>query len=75
MYINLWYQEFWREDWSNKKEQHVEVKQNNELHLNWIANMLHLMIKQLMFMNEFLFNEITSWCHQIYAFVDQLTHY
>ncbi len=53
-----------RKDWSNKKEQRVEVKQNNELRLNWIANMLCLMIEQLMFVNEFLFNEITDWhCH------------
>ncbi len=59
-----------KRDWSNKKEQHVEVRQNNELRLNWVANMLRLMIEQLMFMNEFLFNKITNWHHQIYAFVD-----
>ncbi len=28
-----------------------------------------------MFMNESLFNEITDWHHQVYAFIDQLTHY
>ncbi len=28
-----------------------------------------------MFMNEFLFNEITSWHHQVYASVDQSTCY
>ncbi len=64
-----------KRDWSNKKEQHVEVRQNNELRLNWVANMLRLMIEQLMFMNEFLFNEITNWHHQIYAFVDQSARY
>ncbi len=37
--------------------------------------MLRLTIKQLMFMNEYLFNEITSWHHQIYALVDQSAHY
>ena len=64
-----------RKDWSNKKEQRVEVRQNNELRLNWIADMLRLTIEQLMFMNEFLFNEITNWRHQIYALVDQSAHY
>ncbi len=64
-----------RRRWSNKKEQCVEVKQNNELRLNWVANMLRLMIEQLMFMNEFLFNEITDWCHQVYASVDQSARY
>jgi len=43
--------------------------------LNWITDMLCLMIEQLMFMNESLFNEITDWCHQIYVFVDQSAHY
>ncbi len=33
------------------------------------------MIEQLMFMNESLFNEITDWCHQVYAFVDQSARY
>ncbi len=64
-----------RRRWSNKKKQRVEVRQNNELRLNWVTDMLRLMIKQLMFINEFLFNEIMSWCHQVYAFVDQLTRY
>ncbi len=64
-----------RRDWSIKKEQRVEVRQNDELRLNWIANMLRLMIEQLVFVNEFLFNEITSWRHQIYALVDQSARY
>ncbi len=64
-----------RRDWSNKKEQHVEVRQNDEFRLNWIADMLRLMIEQLMFMNESLFNKITDWHHQVYAFVDQSAHY
>ena len=31
-----------RKDWSNKKEQHVEVRQNDELYLNWIIMILVL---------------------------------
>ncbi len=37
--------------------------------------MLCLTIEQLMFMNESLFNEITDWRHQVYAFVDQSACY
>ncbi len=64
-----------RRRWSNKKEQRVEVRQNDELRLNWIADMLHLIIKQLVFVNESLFNEITDWYHQVYVLIDQSTHY
>ncbi len=64
-----------RKDWNIKKEQHVEVRQNDELRLNWIADMFRLTTEQLVFMNEFLFNEITDWHHQIYAFVDQSARY
>ncbi len=49
-----------RRDWSNKKEQRVEVRQNDELRLNWVADMLRLTAEQLVFVNEFLFNEITG---------------
>ncbi len=61
--------------WSNKKKQHVSVRQNDELCLNWVTNMLRLIIKQLVFMNESLFDEITDWCHQVYASIDESAHY
>ncbi len=64
-----------RRRWSNKKEQRVEVRQNDKLRLNWIVDMLHLTAEQLMFVNEFLFNEITDYCHQAYASVDQSARY
>ncbi len=64
-----------RRRWSNKKEQRVEVRQNEKLRLNWIADMLRLMIEQLVFVNESLFNEITDWRHQVYVFVDQSARY
>ncbi len=64
-----------RRRWSNKKEQRVEVRQNDELRLNWVADMLRLTVEQLVFVNESLFNEITGWCHQVYAFVDQSARY
>jgi len=43
--------------------------------LNWVADMLRLMIEQLMFMNESLFNKITDWYHQVYVFVNQSARY
>jgi len=64
-----------RRRWSNKKEQRVEVEQNDELRLNWVADMLRLTAEQLVFVNEFLFNEITGWRHQAYASVDQSARY
>jgi len=64
-----------RRDWSIKKEQRVEVRQNDELRLNWIADMLRLTIEQLVFVNESLFNEITDWRHQVYVLVDQSARY
>ncbi len=64
-----------RRRWSNKKEQRVEVRQNEKLRLNWIADMLRLTIEQLVFVNESLFNEITDWRHQAYALVDQSARY
>ncbi len=64
-----------RRRWSNKKGQRVEVRQNDELRLNWIADMLRLTIEQLVFVNESLFNEITGWRHQAYALVDQSARY
>jgi len=64
-----------RRGWSIKKEQRVEVKQNDELRLNWVADMLRLTAEQLVFVNEFLFNEITDWRHQAYASVDQSARY
>ncbi len=64
-----------RRRWSNKKGQRVEVRQNDELRLNWIADMLRLTVEQLVFVDESLFNEITGWRHQAYALVDQSARY
>ncbi len=64
-----------RRRWSNKKEQRVSVRQNDELRLNWIADMLRLTAEQLVFVNESLFNEITGWRHQAYAPVGEPARY
>ncbi len=52
-----------KKHWSNKKRQHVSIRQNDELQLNWIIDLLQLMTEQLVFIDETLFNETTRWCH------------
>ncbi len=64
-----------RRGWSNKKGQRVGVRQNDELRLNWVADMLRLTAEQLVFVNESLFNETTGWRHQAYAPVGQSARY
>ncbi len=64
-----------RRRWSNKKKQCVNIRQNDELHLNWVVNLLQLTTEQLVFVDETLFNETTRWRHQVYASVDESAHY
>ncbi len=64
-----------RRRWSNKKEQRVSIRQNDELRLNWIADLLQLTTEQLVFVDETLFNETTRWCHQVYASVGESARY
>ncbi len=61
--------------WSEKREQCVDIRQNDELQLNWIVDLLQLMTEQLVFINETLFNETTRWHHQVYALIDESAHY
>ncbi len=64
-----------RRRWSNKKKQRVNIRQNNELRLNWIVDLLQLMTEQLVFVDETLFNETTRWHHQVYALIDESARY
>ncbi len=61
--------------WSNKKKQHVNIRQNDELQLNWVADLLRLTAEQLVFIDEILFNKTTRWHHQVYASIDESAHY
>ncbi len=61
--------------WSNKKRQHVSIRQNNELRLSWIADLLRLTVEQLVFVDKTLFNETTRWHHQAYASVGESARY
>ncbi len=64
-----------RRRWSNKKKQRMNIRQNNELRLNWIVDLLQLMTEQLVFVDETLFNETTRWHHQVYALIDESARY
>jgi len=64
-----------RRRWSNKKGQRVSIRQNDELRLNWVADLLQLTAEQLVFVDETLFNETTGWRHQAYAPVDESARY
>ena len=64
-----------RRRWSNKKKQRVSIRQNDELRLNWIADLLQLTTEQLVFVDETFFNKTTRWCHQVYVSVDELARY
>ncbi len=61
--------------WSEKRKQRVGIRQNDELRLNWIADLLQLTAEQLVFVDETLFNETTGWCHQAYASVGESARY
>ncbi len=53
----------------------MSIRQNNELQLNWIADLLCLTVEQLIFIDETLFNKTMRWCHQVYASIDESACY
>lgn len=55
---------------SQKKSQKVGYRQNEKLRLIWIIELFYIITKQLIFIDEILFNEFTSWRHRVYVFVD-----
>jgi hypothetical protein len=63
-----------RREWSNKSARRIDL-QNEELRQHWIADLLDLTAKQLVFVDEFLFNEITDWRLRAYALIDQSAWY
>jgi hypothetical protein len=63
-----------RREWSNKKTRRIE-SQDEELRQHWIVDLLDLTIEQLIFVNESMFNETTSWRLRVYASIDQSARY
>ncbi len=64
-----------RRRWSEKQGQRVGIRRNDELRLNWIAELLHITAEQLVFVDETLFNETTGWRHRAYAPVGEPARY
>ena len=60
---------------SHKLGQRVGYRQNEELRLNWIADLLHTTAEQLVFVDETMFNETTGWRHMVYAPVGEPGRY
>ena len=60
---------------NTKNAQRVGHRQNDELRLNWIAELLHVTAEQLVFIDETLFNESTGWRHRVYAPIGQNGRY
>ena len=56
---------------SHKEGQRVGHRQNEELRLAWIAELLHVTAEQLVFIDETLFNESPGWRHRVYALIGQ----
>ncbi len=53
----------------------MSIRQNDELRLNWVVDLLQLTTEQLVFVDETLFNETTRWRYQVYASVDESACY
>ena len=65
-----------RHDIQNSEKETLKRKEgNDELRLNWIADLLRLTAEQLVFVDETLFNETTGWRHHAYASVGEPARY
>jgi hypothetical protein len=64
-----------RIDISRKQGERVGIRQNDELRLDWKAQMLHVTAEQLVFVDESLFNETTGWRHYAYAPIGEAARY
>ena len=53
-----------RRRWSEKTGHRVGERQNEELRMRWIAELLDVVAEQLVYIDESIFNETTGWRHQ-----------
>ena len=56
-----------RRRWSEKKGRRVGERQNEDLRMHWIAELLDVVAEQLVYVDESLFNETTGWRHRSWA--------
>ena len=64
-----------RIQWNNKKNQRIDHRRDDDFRLHWIANFLHVIVEQMMCVNEILFNEMINWRHRTYVFIEQFARY
>ena len=60
--------------WSHKQERRIE-SQDEDFRIQWFFDFLDVIAEQLVFIDESLFNEITSWRMRAYVFIDERTRY
>ena len=61
--------------WNNKKNQRIDHRRDDDFRLHWIANFLHVIVEQMMCVNEILFNEMIDWRHRAYVLIEQFARY
>ena len=64
-----------RIQWSNKKGQRIDHRRDDDFRLHWIADLLNVIVEQMMCVDETLFNEMTDWRHRAYAPIGQFARY
>ncbi len=60
---------------SRKQGQRIGHRQNEELRSVWMAWLLGVTAEQLVFVDEFMFNETTGWRHTVYASIGEAGRY
>ena len=60
--------------WNHKQERRIE-SQNENFRIQWFFDLLNVIAKQFVFIDESLFNEIIDWRMRAYIFIDEQTKY
>lgn len=64
-----------RKKWNEKTDRRVDERQNKSLRMHWIAELLNVVAKQLMYVDKSLFNETTNWRLRNWAPIDHEKKY
>ena len=60
--------------WNHKQKRRIEF-QNENFRIQWFSDLLNVIAKQFVFIDESLFNEITNWRMRTYVFIDERVKY
>ena len=61
--------------WFDKIARRIDSRQNEKLRMLWVTKLLNVTIEQLIYIDESMFNETTSWRLRVYALVEQFDRY